>query len=505
MDAIFGLFTGKANTLSSSKSALDNAKKLLDAAQSSLNKSPDNTFLKAKFDAAKAAYDTAQKAYDTIKGLGGSSSSMSGVGDAFRSVSDINKDIKSVFSGTTSRGAAPPAATSSYFTPSVIIGIIFLLGAIISLILWATGVFNKKPDTNTTTAKLNSAVAAIPSDSPIASDDNIEEGFQVTPPQSMTPAETLFVNLQPLSIKDAGFKGPYPNGTYDVSEMTVNALKAGFRCLTLNIDYMDTNKKGFEAPNQPTLIVRDTNGSLLSANSGSIQDVCKVIADMGFNSVVPNNQYPIILYLHINRAPSAISKPEQYLAFLSAIARQLNPIAPLHLGLSSLGNFTRQKQEQVLLRAPINTLQGNVVVLCNADTSMFTSASNATPYPPSEDLDFWVNMRVYLDSDSDTFGITKLPSNGIAPAAVIVDLKRILSLNTAKKEQFAANGMNRYVIGMGDRLTNPSPAEVDTALNTLGINCIPIDIFSDTNIMALTKEYSNMTYHPKPSVLRKAD
>jgi hypothetical protein len=500
VNAFTRLFSG-SDTLAAAKKAFDTAQTLYNNANNAAKANPGDSGLQNKLKSAQSALDTAKSAYNSLKSLSGSSTSpsspslMSGV-----------PFLSSFFSSgttTTPRATTPILPPPTWLTPSVKVVIGLAIALIIYVVLGFTGLlpssifpwYISKPDAISTTANLNGKAKSL----------TTKEGFQATPPQSITPAETLFVNLQPLCIKDTGFKGPYPNGEYDVSNMTANALKAGFRCLTLNIDYMDTNKKGFEAPNEPTLIVRDTNGGLLSSNSGSIEDVCKVIADMGFNGVVPNSEYPIILYLHINRAPSAISKPEKYLAFLSAIATQLNPIAPLHLGLSSLGNFTRQKQEEVLLRTPIEVLEGNVIVLCNADTSMFTSSSNATPYPPSQDLDFWVNMRVYLDSDSDTFGITKLPPKDTTPAAVIVDLNRILALNGVKQEQFAANGMHRYVIGMGDRLTNPSPAVVDTALNTLGVNCIPIDIFSDNNIMNLTKEYDNMTYHPKPSVLRKAD
>lgn len=491
------LFSG-SDPLTSAKKALDTAQGLYNKASDASKAKPGDSGLQGKLKTAKSALDNAKSAYDTLKSLTGSStgsSTDSSTGSFLSGLSGVSSFFSGTSATTTPTTATPPTIGSSpmFTTKGVIIGVVLLiLFVCVPLIVYFT---TKPPDANVTADKLNGKAKSL----------TVKEGFQATPPQSITPAETLFVNLQPLTIKDTGFKGPYPNGAYDIPNMTANALKAGFRCLTLNIDYMDTGKKGFEAPNEPTLIVRDANGSLLSSNSGSIQDVCKVIADMGFNGVVPNNEYPIILYLHINRAPSPISKPEQYLAFLSAIATQLNPIAPLHLGLTSLGNFTRQKQEKVLLRTPIQVLDGHVIVLCNADTSMFTSSSNATPYPPSQDLDFWVNMRVYLDSDTDTFGITKLPSKDKTPAAVVVDLKRVMALNGPKKEEFAANGMHRYVIGMGERVRNPSPADVDTALNTLGINCIPIDIFSDSNIMNLTKEYDNMTYHPKPSVLRKAD
>lgn len=322
--------------------------------------------------------------------------------------------------------------------------------------------------------------------------------------QPISPDETTFINLQPMAIKDAGFSGPYPNGSYDSVNATANALKAGFRFLTLQIDYMDSVKNGFDKPGEPTLILRGPTGTLLSTNSGSIKDVAETIANMGFRPEVPHNMEPIILYLHILRAPPSITDPNKYLEFLSSIAKALNPLAPMHLGLTSVGNFTRQKMANNLLTTPMKSIQGQVVILSNADTSLFRNTSNSlTKYKPNEDLDFWLNMRVYMEAD-DSLGITQIPEDPTKISAVVVDLDRVLALSEADMNVFAAKGKRRYVIGMPTRLKNPTTAQLSKAINTLGINAVPIDIFSGTtsDIMDLTSEYSNMPYHPKPVVLR---
>lgn len=333
------------------------------------------------------------------------------------------------------------------------------------------------------------------------------EGFQMpsVPPQAISADDTTFMNLQPLAIKDAGFIGPYPNGKFDPETATANALKAGFRFLTLQIDYMDSVKTGYEAPNEPTLLIRGTDGSLLSGNSGSIAKVAETVANLGFRPEVPHNTQPIILYLHINRAPNKVKAPHEYIVFLSKIAKALAPLAPTHLGLNPLGNFTRQKLESTLLTTPLRSLEGHTIILSNADTTPFRAGTSARErYNPAQDLDFWVNMRVYLESEEDALGITRAAASDDKAHAVIAGLERLLLLSSAKKDSFAEKAKKRYVIAMGARTKNPVTADLDTALNQLGLNAIPLDIFTDptADVMQLTTEYANMPYHPKPSTLR---
>lgn len=355
--------------------------------------------------------------------------------------------------------------------------------------------------TGTTTSRRTTPAAGV------AGFQDFREGFQTA---DIVPiGQSLLFNLQPLSIKDTGFLGPYPRGSYKEDIATANVLKAGCRFLTLQIDYTDVKMdlSLFEVPGVPTLLVRGPDGTLFSKNSGSIKDVAMTIANMGFNAIVPHNQLPIILYLHIVRAPNALNDPDGYLSFLSQIADALNPIAPFHLGLNPQGNFTRQKMAAELLTVPMNSLEGQIIVMSNADTSLFRrSTITKNKYPPAKDLDFWVNIRVYLETPEDLNGITQLADPANPPAAVLVDLKRILSLSSMNMDAFAAKGKLRYVIAMGPRTTNPSSADLDIALNRLGVNVVPIDIFtdSDRNILLLSNEYGNKSFHQKPVNLQSS-
>jgi hypothetical protein len=113
-------------------------------------------------------------------------------------------------------------------------------------------------------------------------------------------------------------------------------------------------------------------------------------------------------------------------------------------------------------------------------------------------------MRVYLDSEDDSLGITQPAESSAHPSAVIADLNRLLNLSAGAASNFAGKSKRRYVIAMPSRTSNPTVKQIDTAINNLGINAVPIDIFNDTttNVMDIVGEYANMPYHPKPAALR---
>ena len=331
----------------------------------------------------------------------------------------------------------------------------------------------------------------------------VSEGF-VDASEPMNVEESTLLNLQPLTIKHVGFMGPLPEGSFDAENATGQALRGGFRSFIFQIDYLESSKdpKKFPDPGIPTLIYRGDDGALLSTNSADINTVVKTIASIAFRSDVPNYTQPLIIYLHIIRTPSALRDPHGRISFLSTIATALKPITPNHLGMTPMGTFNRQKQESVLINTPLHALQGQVIIMCNADTAIFRTMKQKVN--PADDLDFYVNMRVYLNSDDDTFGVTQLPPAGVIPSAVIVSLSKLLALSPEKKEAFAMRTKHQFIIAMPPALKNPTSAELDTAINTLGINMVPLDIFSDPidTVKGLVGKYSNMTYRPIPSALR---
>ena len=333
------------------------------------------------------------------------------------------------------------------------------------------------------------------------------EKFVDAAQKPLEPQEYTLQNTQPLTIKQAAFLGPLPEGHFDTETGAVQALRAGFRSFIFQIDYLDKKRDDtkFASPGIPTLLYRADDGGLVSENSGDIRAVAQSIANSAFRPEVPRYTDPVIIYLHILRAPSVIRDADGYKNFLSTIAKALNPLAPNHLGMTPLGSFNRQKQEAVLLRTPLNTFEGQVIILCNADTTLFRNAS--PKINPADDLDFWVNARVYLNSSEDVIGITQMPLTGAVPSVVVVDLKNILTLSPQKMDAFAAQAKNQFVIAMPSQMANPTVDELDKAKNLLGVNMIPLDIFSHglEEVTALVKEYDGNSFYPKPVGLRNTN
>jgi hypothetical protein len=320
--------------------------------------------------------------------------------------------------------------------------------------------------------------------------------------KNLSPGEYTLISLQPRAIKQTGFVGPLPTGSFDSVSAVSQALRSGFRFLTLQIDYVDTvmDTTKFPTPGIPTLIYRGDDGALLSTNSADIGSVAQMIASLAFRPEVPNYTEPLFIYLHIVRAPSPIRQTDKYIDFLSAIATALNPLAPTHLNTTPLGIFTRQKNEDTLINTPLNAFAGQTIVLCNADTNIFRNTTRQIA--PANDLDYWTNIRVYLNTSDDIIGITQAPPSGVAPAAIVVYLADLLELSTDNTDQFMFKNKGKFIITIAPQLDNPDVEQLDTLLNIIGVNVVPLDIFSTDlkEVVSLVGEYSDMSFRPKSKI-----
>ena len=493
---------------------------ITDAGKGSIATSTAAAAQKAK-DAVAAATQTAKdaaaaKALDTaVPGAGKLAAGLGGASSITSSVTGIFASVKTAASGI-------PAALTFKSDPTVSTGMrvgvwVTILGLIVGIYMWLASIrrwwpFNIHAENIVAKAEvsagsLNAKTANAPS--PVTA-GTVPAALGVTSSgktiQSVSVDQYTLLGLQPRAIKQAGFIGPIPDGLFDVASGVGQVLRSGFRFLTLQIDYLDTlrDMTKFAAPNIPTLLYRGDDGSLISGNSADLGEVAKMIANLAFRPEVPNYTEPLIIYLHILRAPSAARAADKYIAFLSSIATALNPLAPNHLGMTPLGTFNRQKQEAILVNTPLNNFNGQVIVMCNADTSSFRTTK--LKIPPADDLDYWVNVRVYLNSSDDRIGISQMPPTGTTASAIVVYLSNLLKLSDDMSDSFAATSKSKFVIAMPSQLKNPEPEDLDIALNTLGVNVVPIDIFSSDiqGVQELVGEYASMTFRPKPTGLRNS-
>ena len=354
-----------------------------------------------------------------------------------------------------------------------------------------------------------SSIFGSPSESSTA---DIISGLTITEPLPGVPAPVPiapkggpFVDMQPPTIAHIGLVNDGMDYAFDVEAGVMAAIKGGIRSLTIQIDMLErVLSVDFPEPGKPTLLYRSNDGTLICKNAGDLDKAMKAIANAAFTPTAPSNTSPILLYLHIVRAPNQITDPTAYKEYLSVIAKALAPLAPQHLGSTSVGNFHRQLKEEYILTAPLSEFSGQIIIMCNADTSIFKSKIT-TGVQPAEDLDYWVNMRVYaMDTADKNIGIALESGMGTTPSAVITSLSSILNLSEEDGIKFALSNRNRFMIAMPNSSENPTTKALSHALNTLGVNMVPVDFLIEgkEDALALFKEYGNMSWPEKADGLR---
>jgi hypothetical protein len=334
----------------------------------------------------------------------------------------------------------------------------------------------------------------------------VREGFNASPESAkIEPDAKFLLNLQPQTVKQAGYSGA--TKTFEAEKDTLDAIRTGFRTLVLQIDYTESSNTDFSPIGKPALLFREEGGgAMIASNAGSIRRVAEAIAERGFSLEYPNSADPILLYLHVARAPDQVAAPKKYLEFLSQIAAELEPIAPMHLGLTPLGNFHRHKNEYDVLNTPIHHFSGKVIVMTNADTSLFTRAEqlNLPRFEPAKDLNYWTNVRVFQHADEPTkIGISK-PGNA-QPRAFVLRLSTALAMSETQKAGLQDLGKTAFLIAMPSQSENPSKADLEAGL-ALGIHSIPLDPLAMAS--EFRKDYlgafSAQTWSPKAVPLRKS-
>ena len=300
---------------------------------------------------------------------------------------------------------------------------------------------------------------------------------------NQTP-DTSLINLQTLAVKQAAYVGPSEDGgLFDTSIGIQSALTSGVRVFVLQISYLEVKKDStkFDEPYMPTLLYRNNIGELISANGANIGEVAKSLANAAFAPSLLSGSQPLILYLHFERTPNSLREPEKYVKFLSSVAQLLAPLQDHMVGVMPEGNFKRQQNESILLNTPISTFEKKVIVLSNADTSIFRSLKTLGMESIDQkfDLDYMVNLRVYLENSSDSLGITSAPLDGSIPKAVIIPFRRLDGLSNADQDKFAIKGKTRFTIAMPSQGGNPSVEAITEIITKCSVNCVPLNLFGE--------------------------
>ena len=286
--------------------------------------------------------------------------------------------------------------------------------------------------------------------------------------------QRALVNWRPLTVRLAGYlggiNGPL-DGVFDMAHGIQMAFHQGARAFVFDIDYLEV------APCQPIIAFRDNTGVMRSLNTGSIRDGCQAIATYAWSN---NNFDPVIIIVYLRRIPMGDIQQKN---FFGQIAASLSPLSEYHLGQTSQGNFHNCRSESVLFTTPITDYQKKFIVLCNYNTNVMPSTQN-----PKDNLDFWTNARIYQDPNgkSSALGsVTAAVPTGQVAYAQVGAREQLAVIGEKEQPAIQTTTIAKFSICLGQPDYTYTTAELAKLLNTLGIQCVPLDVLA----LATTKEH----------------
>jgi len=278
-------------------------------------------------------------------------------------------------------------------------------------------------------------------------------------------ARTL-LNFRPLTVRLPGYING-PNGSTDgvfSPAFGINAaLTLGARGFFFDIDYEDAR------PCVPAIIFRDDFGIKRSLNNGNIKMAISELASKAFTT----NYDPVLIIIYLRRVPPG---PKQQSKFFGAIAAALNPLSQYHLGQTDKGNFHNCRSESILFTSRITDYQKKFIVITNYNTSRLPTRSN-----PKDNLDYWTNARIYEDPSgkSTALGSVTVAAPSAPPAAALVGhISQLLNIGVKEQPTYQTQSSGKFSIAIGSPDYPYTPAQVSTLINTLGIQCVPLDVIN---------------------------
>lgn len=345
-----------------------------------------------------------------------------------------------------------------------------------------------------------------------------KEGFANATGVSTSTEDLKLINLQPLTVKQAGFIGPLDAGVFQEATAVTNTLKAGIRTFFFQVDYHeDANKdsKLFPGVKEPCLLYRDDSGVLTSTNAGSILKMSQAIADIGFSNSVPSQNDPIVIVLYGARVPAdPVTDPKGYLAYCTKIASQLKPLTPFHLGMTANGDYHRQALAGQLFTTPFKNFEKKVIIVSNFDTSLYRNVKKMgiAPYAPADDLDYWTHAQIFKDDPGLSVGAAALGVTSVSPPNIPVrtkiftlsSMRAVIAAGDAAISSWATKNKSVFTIVVPSSMINPSYEEIETMIKKMGVNVLPFDFFSFdlSDTKRRIQIWNSATWNMRPAALR---
>lgn len=319
--------------------------------------------------------------------------------------------------------------------------------------------------------------------------------------------ERALLNFAVLGCRVAGYLGPRMNGVFAEEAAVESAIKMGCRLFVFDIDYLDAK------PSKPVLVCRDENGNLLSNNTGSIQKVAASLIAYTRRQRGAGTD-PILVLLNIQRLPGGQPKGRQALQFMSEIARQLAPMSQYLLRSADEGDAQQQRLQDILFKLPITRFENQVILMTNVDTSGFRDRE-AGEFEPQRDLDLLVNARVFTNEDK-ALNNYQFPTDSSPASAIANTWSYYTTIPPANYNNEIEKTRHTFSIAMMRALgPHPSPEDVDTLVNKLGVQGIIVHPFPNVDEFAVKEEkkqleagvyspsfFESFSFIPKAGVLR---
>lgn len=293
---------------------------------------------------------------------------------------------------------------------------------------------------------------------------------KTSPYSQIASNATALVNWRPMTVRLAGYlNGDIStlDGVFDMKNGITLALEQGARAFVFDIDYLENS------PCVPVVINRDNKGIMRSLHVGSIYEGCKTLYESAF---ISENYDPVIVIVFLRRIPSGAAQN----TFLSNVAAGLQPLGPFHLGSNENGNFHNCANEDKLFTSPITAYQKKFIVLTNWDT---TTIAPKQYQNPKDNLNFWTNARIWLDPSGigPGLGVTMTAPDSPPSYAQIGNIKQLLNVGTPDQQMAYRTGgltpsRSKFKIALGDINEALSVKELNTLLNVLGVQCVPINV-----------------------------
>lgn len=289
------------------------------------------------------------------------------------------------------------------------------------------------------------------------------------------------VNWRPLTVRLAGyFNGinSIQNGVFDneIGSAIKMAIEQGAKAFIFDIDYLDSS------PCTPVLIYRDSNFIMRSLNTGDLTKAFKTLQTNAFNK----NTDPVLVILHFIRVPPGPSQKDIY---TKSVAKSLQSLTSYLTSTKNSNNFYNCGQESLLFTSPITDYESKIIIVTNYDSSKIVKSN------PKDSLFWWTNALIYRHTntwDSSVDKVTEtIPSGKPSYIQIGSSINALTITNEELIKKCQTSTREIFTITMAPVDFIYKMQDMTVLLNTLGIQCVPVDVLglsaSDDHKKTLTE------------------